>query len=189
MKYKDYFCLLLMLLIAAINFNIFLKPIHLVCGGTQGLSIIINKLTNIDNYIIILIINVTMFILCLFLLNKKMTLGLVISTFMYPIFIKLTSNFNFSFNNLIIHIIIVGIISGLTNGIIYKLGFSSSGISLLGPLLNKYLKIKIGTINLFINFFIMILNVIIFGINNLIYSLIVIIINSLVVNYILYRKI
>jgi len=188
MKYKEYIYLILMLFIASINFNVFLKPIHLVCGGTQGLSIIINKLTNIDNAIIILIINIIMFLLSLIFLNKKITISLVIATFIYPFFIKLTANLSISYININFVIVLVGIISGITNGIIYKLGFSSSGISLLGPLINKYFSIKVGTINLFINTFIMLLNLYCFGINNLIYSLIVIFINSFVINLIVYNK-
>ncbi len=188
MKFKDYIFLIILLFIASLNFNIFLKPLNLVCGGTQGLSIIINKLTNIDNTPIILVINITMLLLSSILLNKKMTLGLIISTFIYPLFIKLTGNLVFSFDNIIISIIVVGIISGITNGLIYKLGFSASGINLLGPLINKYINYKIGTINLVINGFIMFLNLIIFGINNLIYSFFVIIINSMVINLILYKK-
>ena len=188
MKFKDYIYLIILLFVASLNFNLFLKPLNLVCGGTQGLSIIINNLTSIDNSILILVINVSMFLLSIVLLSKKMTLGLVISTFIYPLFIKLTSNLMFSFNNIIISIIVVGIISGITNGLIYKLGFSASGINLLGPLINKYFKFKIGTINLVINGFIMVLNLIIFGIDNLIYSFLVIIINSMVINLILYKK-
>lgn len=188
MKYKEYIYLILMLFLAAINFNVFIKPIHLVCGGTQGLSIIINKLTKIDNSIIILVINIIMFILSIIFLNKKMTLSLVISTFIYPVFIKLTSNFSFSFNVLFFNIIAVGLISGYTNGIIYKFGFSASGINLLGPLIHKYLKIKIGTINFFINIFIISFNLILFGINNLLYSCVVIILNSLVINLILEKN-
>ena len=188
MKYKDYFYLLLMLFIASINFNLFLKPLNLVVGGTQGLSLIIHHFIPISFSIIILIINIIMFILSLLFLNKKITISLVISTFIYPLFIKLTSNIDFININIILIIIIVGIISGITNGIIYKLGFSSGGISILSPLINKYTNIKIGTINFIINFLIMLLNLLIFGINNLIYSLIIILINSTTINIILYSK-
>ena len=189
MKYKEYLFLILLLLISALNFNLFLKPLKLVCGGTNGLSIIINNLTNIDNSLIILIIHFVMLLLSILLLNRKMTLGLIISTIIYPLFIKVTSKLSFNFNIFLINILIVGILSGISNGFIYKLGFSISGINLLGPLLNKYLNIKIGTINLFINGIIMVLNLILFGMNNFIYSFIVIILNSFIINLILYKKI
>ena len=188
MKYKDYIYLLLMLFIASLNFNLFLKPLELACGGTLGLSIIINKLIGIDNSIIILFINICMLLLSFILLNKKMTIGLFISTFIYPIFIYITSNINISFDIFILNLIIVSILSGITNGIIYKLGFSSSGIALLSPIINKYTNIKIGTINLFINIIITSLYFLLFGINKLIPSILVIVFNSLIINMILYKN-
>ena len=188
MKYFNYLKLLILLLIAAMNFNIFLKPLSLVCGGTNGLAIILNKLTNIDYFVTILIINILMFILSIIFLNDKLSISLLVSTFAYPLFIKITSNVP-SCHNLIISIILVGIISGITNGLIYKLGYTASGISLLNPLINKYTNLKIGTINLFINLIILLLNLIVFNLNNFIYSVIIIIINSLTINIILYKKI
>ena len=67
---KKYLLLLIILLIAAINFNLFLKPLKLVTGGTQGLSIIINSFTNVSNSLIILIINIIMLILSFIFYTK-----------------------------------------------------------------------------------------------------------------------
>ena len=189
MKYREYLFLILLLFLSALNFNLFLKPLNLVCGGTGGVSIIINNLTGMDNSLIILGINVIMLLLSVLLLNRKMTLGILISTIMYPLFVKITSKLNFTFNIFLINVLVVGILSGISNGLIYKLGFSTSGINLLGPLLNKYLNTKIGTINFFINGIIMSLNFILFGMDNFIYSFVVIILNSFVINIILYKKI
>ena len=188
MKYKEYSYLIILLFIAALNFNIFLKPLNIVVGGTQGLSLIIYKFIPISHSLIILIINSLMFILSILFLNKKITISLIISTFIYPFFINLTNNIININIDIFLIIIIVGIISGLTNGLTYKLGFSASGISLLPLIINKYINIKIGTINFIINFIIMLFNLLLFGINNLIYSLIVIIINSLIINKILYSN-
>ena len=188
MKYKNYFFLIILLFISSVNFNLLIKPLHIICGGTQGLSIIINKLTNIDTSLVILLINIFMFILSIIFLNKKISLGIIISTFFYPFFIKLTSNISININNILINIFLIGIISGICNGLIYKLGFSSSGINILGPLINKYLDIKIGTINLIINIIIILFNILLFNINNLIYSILIIIINSLLINIILYKN-
>ena len=40
LKIKKYLLLLIVLFIASLNFNIILKELDLVTGGTQGLSII-----------------------------------------------------------------------------------------------------------------------------------------------------
>lgn len=182
MQVKKYFLLLIILLIASINFNLFLKPLKLITGGTQGISIIINNIVNIRYSTIIFIINLFMLFLSFLFLKKETTISTIISTLLYPFFIHITSFLSFSFKIEIINVIITGIISGITNGIIYKLNFSSGGINLLAPIINKYFSLKLGTINFIINAIIVILGYIIFGFKNLFYSLIVIILNSILIN-------
>ena len=185
---KKYLKLLLILLIAAINFNIFLKPMKLVTGGTQGLAIIIHELIKMPHSTIVLIINLLMLILSYIFLKKETTLGTVVATISYPLFIKLTSFFNLNISTNLLNVILTGIISGLTNGYIYKLGFTAGGINTIAPIINKYKNIKIGTINLIINIVILLIGCLQFGIKKLLYAIVVIIINSILINLVMYGK-
>lgn len=185
---KKYLKLLFILLIAAINFNIFLKPMKLVTGGTQGLAIIIHELIKMPHSTIVLIINLLMLILSYIFLKKETTLGTVIATISYPLFIKLTSFFYLNISTNLLNIIITGIISGLTNGYIYKLGFTAGGINTIAPIINKYKNIKIGTINLIINIIILLIGCFQFGIKKLLYAIVVIIINSILINLVMYGR-
>ena len=72
-----------MLLLASLNFNLILKKLSIVTGGTQGLALIISKILNLETSIIILIINVLMLILSFKFLDKNTTYGTIFSTFMY----------------------------------------------------------------------------------------------------------
>ena len=185
---KKYLKLLLILLIAAINFNIFLKPMKLVTGGTQGLAIIIHELIKMPHSTIVLIINLLMLILSYIFLKKETTLGTVIATISYPLFIKLTSFFNLNISTNLLNVILTGIISGLTNGYIYKLGFTAGGINTIAPIINKYKNIKVGTINLIINIIILLIGCFQFEIKKLLYAIVVIIINSILINLVMYGK-
>ena len=89
---KKYLILLLSLFIAAINFNVFLKPLNLVTGGNQGIAIIIKHLTNLKPSLIILIINIISLIISYIFLRKETTLSLVIASLSYPLFIRITHN-------------------------------------------------------------------------------------------------
>lgn len=186
---KKYLLLLIILLIAAINFNLFLKPLKLVTGGTQGVSIIINSFTNVSNSLLILIINLLMLILSFIFLRKQTTFGTILATISYPLFVKLTSSLKFNFDYYLLNVIVTGIISGITNSLIYKLGFTAGGINVLAPIINKYKNIKVGTINLIINSLILLIGCLTFGIKNFLYAMLVVIINSLLINVIMYKKI
>ena len=160
----------------------------LVTGGTQGLAIIIHELIKMPHSTIVLIINLLMLILSYIFLKKETTLGTVLATISYPLFIKLTSFLDLSISTNLLNVIITGIISGLTNGYIYKLGFTAGGINTIAPIINKYKNIKVGTINLIINIIILLIGCLQFGIKKLLYAIVVIIINSIIINLVMYGK-
>ncbi len=185
---KKYLILIIALLFASLNFNIFLKELNLVTGGTQGLAIIIKKLTNLNSSTIIFFINITSLIISFIFLKKETTTSTIISTFAYPILVKITSYIpllTIIKEHKFISSIIAGIICGTTGGIIYKMNFSSGGITIINLLLKKYLKIKVSISNFIINTLIIIAGTIFIGLNKLIYSLTVVTISSIIIHNIM----
>ena len=150
---KKYILLIISLLFAALNFNLFLKPLNLVTGGTQGVAIILTKFLNIKPSLIVLIINTISLIISYIFLKKETTLSLVISSFVYPLFINITSQLTIKelLNIPILISLIAGTICGITSGIIYKLNFTQGGISIINNLLHHYTKLKISISNFTIN--------------------------------------
>ena len=177
---KKHILLLILLFIAALNFNAFLKPLNLVTGGNQGIALIIKHLTKQKPSTIIFIVNMISLIISYIFLKKETTISLVIASISYPIFVRLSNNITL---NVITKIpiltsIIAGIICGITGGLIYKMNFNQGGISIFNSLLYKYLNIKISICNFIINTTILIIGSIYFGFIKLLYSLIVVIISS-----------
>lgn len=184
-----YIKLTLLLLIASLNFNIILDKLNLVTGGTQGLTLVIKHFINIKPSMIILIINLITLILSYFLLSKETTKGTLVSSFMYPLCVKITSIINIEIpKNYLIFSIIAGIVCGITIALIYKLGFSSGGVSTINLLNNKYFNLNIALSNFIINTIIIITGVFINGIKLGLYSILVILISSITINIILKTK-
>jgi len=189
-KRKKYLLLLIILLLSSLNFNLILKPLNLVTGGTQGLSLILNHLFNLSPSLTILIINLIMLIISYFLLPKSTTYGTIVATITYPFFIKLTSFLpSFETTNLMLFFVVLsGIICGVTGGYIYKLGFSSGGLNLISLILKKCFNINIALTNFILNTIIILLGCFSFGLLKGIYSILVVIINSYLINKILKSK-
>ena len=187
---KKYMLLLISLFIAALNFNLFLKPLNLVTGGNQGIAIIIKDITNLKPSIIILIINIIALIISYILLKKETTTSLVISSLSYPLFVKITNSLSLPTITKIpiITAIIAGIICGITGGIIYKMDFTQGGISIINNTLHKFFKIKISITNFIVNTSIIIIGSFFFGFIKLLYSLIVVCISNLIINFILSKN-
>lgn len=187
MKYKRYLLLLVCLFGAALNFNLFLKPLSLVTGGTQGLTIIIDVFFKVRPSIVILIINIIALLFSFLFLTKDNTKSALISSIVYPLFVRITEGIS-SFASreyILLCSLVAGSICGVTGGIIYLMGFSSGGVTIINLLCQKYLKIKISWANFIINTFIILMGCFIFGFYKGIFSIIVILVSSFIINMIL----
>lgn len=177
--------------IMAVTYNLFLLHYELVTGGTSGLAIIVTSLFDISPALFIFIVELILLILSFFLLGAKTTGMTIIGSLLFPFFISLTSGFcttlapKLNFDSMIIVTLISGLLFGTGSGLVYKTGYSTGGSDILMQILNKYLNISSG-ISLFIsNVFIIIIGAFIFGLNKAVYGIIIIVINSIIVDKIL----
>lgn len=186
---KKYLILIICLFISALYFNIFQFPNKIVTGGLAGISIVINYWFNIEPSKIIFLISISTLIIGFFLLGKLRTTGAIISTIIYPFFIKITNNiFSINLSNLFIISIIIGILSGITTGVVYKIGFSNGGLSIISELISKYFKVSLGLSSFIVNMLIVLLGGFSIGVEMIFYSLIILFIHGNIINQILRTK-
>ena len=177
--------------IMAVTYNLFLLHYELVTGGTSGLAIIINDLFEISPALFIFIAELFLLVLSFFLLGAKTTGMTIIGALLFPFFISLTSNFcadltpKLNFDSMIIVTLISGILFGIGSGLVYKMGYSTGGSDILMQIINKYMHISSGVSLFLSNVFIIILGAFVFGLNKAIYGIIIIVINSIIVDKIL----
>ena len=175
----------------ALNYNLFLVPNNFVIGGTSGIAIILKKIFGISPTIFIYFSS-ALLIFCSFLfLGSDETNKNIIGSILYPIFVSITLPLAkillkyVEFDSMILTVLIAGIICGIANGLIYKTGFTTGGSDIIMKIINKYKKIPEGKAIFTINIIIMICSLFIFGVNKFIYSLIILFLNSELIDRIL----
>lgn len=177
------------LLLSALVYNIFLLPLNLVSGGSNGIAIITKHIYQIEPAIMILIISISCIILSLMYLGFERTSGTIIASLLYPLFIKITvpiaNLITIDLQDIFIIIIFAGVFSGIANGLMYKTGYSSGGLPIISQILYKYLKIPIAKSSLFMNIIIVIIGAMFFGTTNAMYAIILLYINSIVLDKVL----
>lgn len=187
--FKRYGLLLLALFISAISYNLLIYPTKIVAGGGNGLSIVVEWAFHLSPSLFILMFNVVVLIIGVLALGIEKTSGALVASFVYPFFVDVTSGITtiISVNNSDIPLICLfaGIISGWTSGIIYKMGFSSGGTSLINQIVFEKAKISISKTSFTINLIIVLLGGLCFGINNIMYAVIVIFVSSIVIDKVL----
>lgn len=175
----------------ALAYNMYLKPFNIVTGGVSGLSIICQQLFKIDANIFIYLFNGILIIISFFALGKKETSRQLLGAILYPLMISFAlplANYLNSIliiDNFLIELLLASLIIGFAGGIIYKVGYSSGGNDIVVLIINKYLKVPIGKSTFITNLIIILLGGALFGINNVLYAIIIVYLNGALVDKIL----
>lgn len=181
-RFKRYLQVVIGAFLSACAFNLFCAPNNLVAGGVSGLSIIIHYLFNIDTSLFIAIVDILLLVLSYFTLGKEKTMHSTLGSILFPLFIKLTQNINnflhLDTSVLLLAVIFAGVIQGFGSGLIFKAGFSSGGTDIINQILSKYLKVSIGNAMYMSDGTIIILSGIVFGINKIMYAILLLYIIS-----------
>ncbi len=169
--------------VVAITYNLFIAPINLVPGGVGGIAIIVKGITNIDNAITIFVLNIFLLILSFILLGKEKTSASILGSILFPLFVYLTEDINVLLeidnSKILLSAISGGILYGLGAGLIFKAGFTTGGTDIVNQIISKYCKITIGRSMLFSDGLIVLAASYFFGINHMLYSILVLYITSM----------
>ncbi len=183
--------MVLSVFIVSLNYNIFLLRNDLVIGGVSGIATILHSFLDINPGTFILIANISLIIISFFLLGPRNTGLTIIGSILFPVFISLTTGIsdtiasNLDIQEFIVITVVSGIIYGVANGFIYKTGYSTGGTDIIIQIVSKYCKIPTGTATLIIDSIIVGIGAITFGLTKAIYALIIIFINSFLINRII----
>lgn len=187
-KYIRYLILLISLIINALVFNWFLLPIGLVTGGANGIATITKYLYDINPALMVLLVSIACVIISFMYLGKEETIATLIVSIIYPLLIELTSPivsiFETNADKLLL-VVFAGVLGGFANGLIYKTGFNSGGLSVISQVLFEKRKISIAKTNLVMNTTIVIIGSIFFGTTNVLYAIIYLYINNIVTDKVL----
>ena len=174
-KVKQYSAVILGLFLVAVAFNVFLSPYNLVAGGVSGFAIIIRSLFQINESITIYLINIFLVLISFRLLGKDKTKNTLLGSFVFPLFVSLTSGLKdliiLDLDPLIIAIL-GGAISGFGYGLVFRNNFTTGGTDILNQLVEKYLKIPMAKSIMMVDGPIVLLGCISFGIANTMYALV-----------------
>ena len=177
------------LLISAILYNLLLLPLSLVTGGTSGIATITHYLYNINPALMIFLISVACSIISFMYLGLERTTGTILACVAYPILVEITSNINkiliIDSSDILLLVLFAGVLSGISNGLMYKSGYSSGGLPIISQVLFEKWKIPIAKSSMTMNITIVLVGAIFFGMTNTLYAIIFLYINNIVMDKVL----
>lgn len=165
-------------LLIAMAFNIFFLPYDIVPNGIYGMAALLNFETGYDPSLFLIITNLLLIIISLFTLGATKSKEYVWSGLLIPLFIFLESYLNsyFMLDNCekITAVIAGSFITGLGYGIIYKEGKNVGGIDIIQDIINSVTKYRRHIFSYIIEGIVLTATIVILGLENMIYSLLVI---------------
>ena len=180
--------LVVSLLLSSIIYNLFLLPLNLVTGGTGGISIITKAVYGIDPAIMIFLLSAACVVISFMYLGFDKTMTTVAASILYPVLVELTEPivqfFPKDADTLLI-VIFAGVLNGVANGLIYRTGYNSGGISALSQVLFEQKKISIATSSLIMNGLIVLVGSYFFGANSALYAIVYLYISNIVTDKVL----
>ena len=179
-----YILIIIGITISSIGINGFLKPAHLLGGGVAGMSVAINHITGFNVGIITFIINIPIFILGFIFLEKQFCITSLINMVLFSTILGITQDIGnyIVINDIILQTVYGGILGGIGLGIVFRAKSSLGGTDIIAAILKIKKNIPMKDTGLAINFLVVCIGAILFGLNIGLYTLIGMFINSYVMN-------
>ena len=177
------------LLLSAALYNMFLLPLNLVTGGTNGIATITHHVYDINPALMIFILSIACAVFSLIFLGVKRTIGTLIASVIYPLLIQLTSPLNNIMGSdnvdVLLMILFAGVLSGVANGLMYKTGYSNGGFPVISQVLFEKKQVPVSKSSLVINVTIVLIGAFFFGTTSALYAIIFLYINNIVLDKVL----
>lgn len=181
--------LIFSLFFSAIVYNLFLLPVNLVTGGSGGIATITNYVYGIDPALMILIVSLICALLSFMYLGTRVTAVTILASIIYPFFVEITEPLvnivKIDYSDMFIITIFAGVLNGIANGLMYKTGYNNGGLPVISQILEKHYKIPIATTSAIINITVVLIGGVFFGWTNVMYAIILIYLNTIIINKVL----
>lgn len=173
------------------------RPSGMVIGGVTGISIFLENFLPewIRVSYIVLAINIGLFILGSAVLGKKFAITTAASTVLYPVFLDVFERIadehstfkglNEVHEDVLLCCIVSGLLIGVSIGAVARTGASTGGMDIPPLVINKLTGAPVGTVLLCFDVVVIGMQFFTSNINQMLYGIIMIVINSFVVNQVM----
>lgn len=201
---KQYAEITLGVVVMAIGFYFFFIPMDLNTGGVGGLSLVIAQLVKKDWFklsYVVYFLNIVLLVVSYFTLGKKFFLRTLFPTVLYPTVIFLLEIFKVptdlifrSFpidstntSKLIIGTVFGSLTVGFGLGTVFNNNTTTGGMDIVQKLVNKYLRVPYSVAIYGTDGIIVLLGLLVFDVENILYGIISVFIVGLVVDKIIFN--
>nr|WP_278187282.1 MULTISPECIES: YitT family protein [Bacillaceae] len=157
-------------IVMAYALNTFLIPHQVLTGGIAGVAIILHNYLPINTGWIILAINLPLFIVGYYYLGKKFMFLTVYSVILLSVSMKIIPVTAFN-DDILLSSVFGGVLFGLSVGANIRVGASAGGVDIISLILAKKKDMSVGFIITCLNYSIVLVSALVFGVDKTLYTL------------------
>ncbi|SOC38223.1 uncharacterized membrane-anchored protein YitT [Salinicoccus kekensis] len=144
--------------IFSVGINVFMIAGNLGEGGVTGLSIIFFYAFDIPLAVSTLILNGILLIIGFRFLSKRAMYYTIFAVIMMSFFLGVTGSWSIENDEIMLNVLFGGLLIGLGNGLVIRIGATTAGSAIIGRIANKYLDIKIANAILAVDMLVILLS-------------------------------
>ncbi len=186
---KKYLIDILLLAIGALLFaiavNVFVIPNDLGEGGVTGLTIISYYLFEWSPSIVSFLLNAVIIVIGLKYLNKQTAIYTIIAVCFNSVFLHLTESWTIPSEEIIVHALFGGVLTGVGLGLIIRVGGTTAGTTILAKIINKYLGWSVSYSLLFLDLIVVFLSYFIIGIEGVMLTVVMLYVGTKTMEFII----
>ncbi|KUO71774.1 MAG: hypothetical protein APF77_18670 [Clostridia bacterium BRH_c25] len=160
--------------IGGISFNVFLIPHKLLSGGVSGIALILKYIFDLNPGVLIFVFNIPIFLAGYKFVDREFIILSLIGMTAFSVSIDM-----FSFLRNVIYIddtllscLYGGVLNGIGMGIVFRNRASQGGIDIIAVIVKKYFSMNLGSTSLIINFGIVAVASVFYGLKLAMYTLV-----------------
>ena len=180
----QYLILTLGSIISAFALEQFLIPNTILDGGVTGISIIIDKLTNIPISILVIVLNIPFIYVGYRNLGKRFLYRTIYAILIFSLFLSFFELLPVFTEEMLLATVFGGALLGLGCGLIIRSGACTDGTESVAIVISKKTSLSVGQIVLIFNLIIYVVAGFIFGFDRAMYSLLTYIITFKVIDFV-----
>ncbi len=186
----DYIYITIGAALTALSTALFLNPAKLAPGGISGISTIIYHLTGWNLGLIMLVLSIPIYIFGLLLFGKEYGLSTLVGSILLSVFTMIWNKL-FGYDGILdysrdisywLSSLYGGIIAGVGIGLVMRSGSNTGGTDILAQALAKYAHLPQGSSLMIVDGFVILGSAFIFGIESALYSVVVVILTSIIID-------
>ena len=160
--------------IGGISFNVFLIPHKLLSGGVSGIALILKYIFDLNPGVLIFVFNIPIFLAGYKFVDREFIILSLIGMTAFSVSIDMFSLLRnvIYIDDTLLSCLYGGVLNGIGMGIVFRNRASQGGIDIIAVIVKKYFSMNLGSTSLIINFGIVAVASVFYGLKLAMYTLV-----------------